>query len=193
MLQTVQYISIDKTQEYSFQHVWCFLCIIVISGSISDASLEYKENSFVLFPYDKNGLTIRANENSNLIFIYDFHILEKICCAPIKKAFNPIFVPLYQNIPQNPFIKKIDYCKVSVSSPPKFFPENTLLFLKDNTSNNDCILNQVFASEPLVTVSSKCLDSQNPYFIISKPVWISFITSGESFITLFIIYFYNLL
>ena len=193
MLQTVQYLSLDKTEKYSFQHVWCFLCIIVMSGSISHLLLDYKEHSCILFPYYENGLTITANENSKLIFIYDFHILEKLCCTPIKKAFDEIFFPLHKNIPQNPFIKKINSIKVSTDSPPKFFSENTLLFLQDNILNQSCMINQVSASEPLINVSSKYLDSENPYFIITKPVWISFITNDKKVYYLFVIYFHNLL
>lgn len=193
MVQTVQYISIEKNKNYYFQHVWCFLCIIIISGSISYLSTDYKQYSCILFPYYENGLTITANESSKLICIYDSHILKKLGCVPIKKAFNEIFFPLHKNIPQNPFIKKIHYVKVSTNSPPKYFPENTLLCLQDNTSKQTCILNQVYASEPLINVSSKCLESKNPYFIISKPVWISFITNDKKYCYFFIVSFYNLL
>lgn len=193
MLHLVQYISLTENEYYSFQHIWCFLCIIIMSGSISYSQLHYEQYSCILLPYYENGLTITATENTKLICIYDFHILEKLGCTPIKKAFQEIFFPLNKNIPKNPFIKKIEYVKASTNTSPKLFSENTLLLFDKIDTNQTCILNQVSASEPLINVSSKCLDKETPYLVISKPVWISFITDNDKFCYFFIISFHNLL
>jgi len=193
MTHLVQYISLTENEYYSFQHIWCFLCIIVKKGSVRHLLNQYEKDSIILFPYYENGITIHANENCELICILDCFILEKFGCIPKKKVFEEFFFPLFKKVQQNPFIENIDYLKIFPESAPKFFKENTLLLFDKIDMNQTCILNQVSASEPLISSSSICLDKETPYIVISKPVWISFITDNDKFCYFFIISFHNLL